>query len=70
MLASAPVPSTPVELVDALLLMPVEQAHALVLASRPGVTYRDVAARLGEDPAVVLRQLTAGLRALRMTTPA
>ena len=45
--------------------LPPDQATALLFASLPGMTYRDVAARLGEDPVVVRRQLTDGLRALR-----
>lgn len=39
-----------------------DQAAALLLAMRPGTTYRDVAAKLGVEPAVVLRWLRDGLR--------
>ena len=45
--------------------LPTEHATALLFATLPGVTYREVAARLGEDPALVRRRLTEGLRALR-----
>ena len=45
--------------------LPPEEATALLFAAIPGITYREVAARLGEDPAVILRRLTSGLRALR-----
>ena len=45
--------------------LPSEQATALLMAALPGMTYREVAARLGEDPAVVRRRLTEGLRSLR-----
>ena len=36
---------------------------ALALALQPGVTYRDVAAQMGVEPAVVLRWLREGLAA-------
>ena len=45
--------------------LPPEQATTVLFATIPGITYREVAARLGEEPAVILRRLTAGLRALR-----
>ena len=50
--------------------LPPEEATAVLFAALPGITYREVAARLGEEPSVVLRRLTAGLRALRPTGPA
>ena len=50
--------------------LPPEEATALLFAAIPGITYREVAARLGEDPSVVLRRLTSGLRALRPGGPA
>lgn len=43
--------------------LPDDQAAAVLLALRPGVTYRDVAAKFGVEPAVVLRWLREGLRA-------
>ena len=49
--------------------LPPEEATAVLFAAIPGITYREVAARLGEEPAVVLRRLTAGLRALRPARP-
>lgn len=52
--------------------LPEQQAAAILLASRPGVTYKDVAARLGVDQVVVLRWLRDGLRSLTppsATTP-
>lgn len=42
--------------------LPEEQAAAVLLAMRPGGTYREVAARLGVDPGDVLRWLREGLR--------
>lgn len=50
--------------------LPPEEATAVLFAAIPGITYREVAARLGEDPSVVLRRLTSGLRALRPAAPA
>ena len=50
--------------------LPPDDATALLFAAIPGITYREVAARLGEEPSVVLRRLTAGLRALRPAVPA
>lgn len=41
-----------------------DQAAALLLAARPGATYREVAARLGVEPAQVLAWLREGLRAI------
>jgi transposase-like protein len=51
--------------------LPEDQAAALLLALQPGVTYRDVAARLGVEPAVILRWLRDGLRSVGgpMRTP-
>ena len=57
-----PVPARPTPSLDHL---PELQAAALLLAARPGVTYRDVAGRLGVEPRLVLRWLTEGLRAVR-----
>jgi len=42
--------------------LPEDQAAAVLLALQPGVSYRDVAARLGVEPQVVLRWLREGLR--------
>ena len=42
--------------------LPEDQAAAVLLALRPGTTYRDVAAQLGVEPAVVLRWLRDALR--------
>lgn len=42
--------------------LPEEQATALLLAAQPGVTYREVAVRLGVEPAQVLAWLRDGLR--------
>lgn len=56
----APARSTP-----SLAQVPEVQAIALLLAARPGATYRDVAQRLGADPREVLRWITEGLRSLR-----
>jgi hypothetical protein len=50
--------------------LPEDQATAILLALRPGFTYREVAARLGEDPAVILRRLREGLRSLAAPTVA
>lgn len=50
--------------------LPPEEATAVLFAALPGITYREVATRLGEDPAVILRRLTSGLRALRTAAPA
>ena len=54
--------------------LPDQQAAALLLALRPGTTYRDVAAKLGVEPAVILRWLRDGLRSVaaqpRTPTPA
>jgi len=41
-----------------------DEATALLFATVPGITYREVAARLGEEPAVILRRLTSALRTL------
>ena len=49
--------------------LPPDEATAVLFAAIPGITYREVAARLGEDPSVVLRRLTSGLRALRPAVP-
>ena len=48
--------------------LPEEQSAAVLLALRPGVTYRDVAARLGVDPGDVLRWLREGLRSAAAPT--
>lgn len=50
--------------------LPPEEATAVLFAAIPGITYREVAARLGEEPSVVLRRLNTGLRALRPGGPA
>ena len=42
--------------------LPEEQAAAILLALRPGANYREIAARLGVEPAVVLTSLRDGLR--------
>lgn len=42
--------------------LPEDQATAMLLAAQPGVTYREVAARLGVEPAQVLGWLRDGLR--------
>ena len=42
--------------------LPESHAAALLLARQPGMTYRDVAERLGVEPAVILRWLRDGLR--------
>ena len=47
--------------------LPNHQATALYLALRPGVTYKDVAAQLRQDPQTILRWLSAGLRELSST---
>lgn len=39
-----------------------DEATAVVLAARPGVTYREVAERLGVEPKQVLAWLRDGLR--------
>lgn len=53
---------------------PDHRTIALYLASRPGATYKDVAAELRQDPRTILRWLTAALqdRAIRPSaaTPA
>lgn len=58
----APAPPTP-----SLVHLPEDQAAALLLAAQPGVTYHEVAERLGVEPRVVLRWLSDGLR--RMGRP-
>jgi transposase-like protein len=45
-----------------------DQATALWMATMPGVTYRDVARRLGVEPSLVLRWLRDGLREVRRST--
>ncbi len=45
--------------------LPEDQAVALALVVQGGLTYREVARRLGVEPATVLRWLAEGLRALR-----
>ncbi|MDQ3106928.1 MAG: hypothetical protein M3Q68_03895 [Actinomycetota bacterium] len=50
---------------EALASLPEATATVVLLASRTGLTYREIAARLGEEPATILRRLTEGLRALR-----
>ena len=45
--------------------LPTEQAAAVLLAARPGVTYREVAERLGLEPSVVLQHLKDALRSAR-----
>ena len=60
----------PADLSARLAGLPPEEATALLFAAQPGITYREVAARLGEDPAVILRRLTTSLRALRPPTTA
>ena len=45
--------------------VPEDQAAAVLLALQPGVTYKDVAVRLGLEPADVLRLLREGLVAAR-----
>jgi DNA-directed RNA polymerase specialized sigma24 family protein len=57
--------TTTPDLASALQGLPPEEATALLFASLPGITYREVAARLGEEPAVILRRLRKGLQALR-----
>ena len=42
--------------------LPEGQAAALLLALRPGHTYKDVAERLGVEPPVILQWLREGLR--------
>ena len=42
--------------------LPEDQAAAILLALRPGTSYRDVAAKLGVEPKVVLTWLREGLR--------
>lgn len=49
----------------ALASLPELTATVVLLASRAGLTYREIATRLGEEPATILRRLTEGLRALR-----
>lgn len=44
--------------------LPEDQAIALLLAAQPGVTYREVAVRLGVEPAQVLAWLRDGLRGI------
>jgi DNA-directed RNA polymerase specialized sigma24 family protein len=63
--------ATTPDLTTALRTLPPEDATALLFASLPGITYREVAARLGEEPAVILRRLRTGLQALRpvLATP-
>ncbi len=46
-----------------------EEATALLFASVPGITYREVAARLGEEPAVILRRLKSALQSLSSRSP-
>ena len=46
-------------------LLATDDAVALVLASRGGLTYRDIAATTGEEPSVVLERLRRGLRQAR-----
>lgn len=53
---------------DLLLRLPQHQAFALYLASKPGVTYYDVAEQLRQDPKTILRWLEAGLRTLRQSS--
>ena len=48
--------------------LPEDQAAALLLASRPGFTYRDVAASLGVEPSTVLTWLREGLRSAAAPT--
>lgn len=50
---------------EALQALPPDQAAALLLAAQSGMTYRQVAARLGVDPVVVLRWLSDGMRSMR-----
>lgn len=66
-LAPTSAPDVKEQTEGALQALPADQATALLLAARPGVTYRDVAMRLGVEPAVVLRWLSDGLRSLRPT---
>lgn len=54
-----PAPARPI---PSLAHLPADQAAALLLAAQPGVSYRDVAERLGVDPRIVLTWLRDGLR--------
>lgn len=54
----------PARPIPSLVDLPADQATALLLAAQPGVTYREVADRLGVEPTVVLRWLRDGLRGL------
>lgn len=49
-------------LISALEALPRERAAALRLSLEQGVTYRDIAVRLGQEPATVLRWLDDSLR--------
>ncbi len=49
---------------EALASLPEATATVLLLAARAGLTYPEIATRLGEEPATILRRLTEGLRAL------
>lgn len=50
---------------DALAALPHAEVAVLLLASQPGMTYRDVARVTGQPPRVVLQQLRNGLARLR-----